>query len=226
MLPADAPVVVDQPLHRLGQRDDLCRPLDLDPAAEEGIGDHAQDDRRVASQVARLVGASRVEMTSFPWPSTPTRTGEVCSPRPGLRVMSTARWLLLTNSRASSGPIRSPLPPSADRSGCCAWWHTWAQQRRRARVSQERPTRPGGESSGRSSSYPSVVCSVRVGLLCSRSGRIAMDAAARNRPVPSTGSRPGQLRGRGTEVRRKMVADRLPGPLTRVPEAEPPFPRR
>src|SRR4029453_8166321 len=52
-------------------------------------------------------------MTTFPSSSTPTRTGEVCSPPPGLRVMSTARWLLATNSRASSGLIRLPLPPSS-----------------------------------------------------------------------------------------------------------------
>src|SRR4030095_622406 len=57
MLPADAPVVVDQPLHRLRQRHDLRCPPDLHPAAEEVIGQDAQDDRRVASQVARLVGA-------------------------------------------------------------------------------------------------------------------------------------------------------------------------
>src|SRR4029450_13533212 len=52
-------------------------------------------------------------MTTFPSSSTPTRTGEVCSPPPGLRVMSTARWLLATNSRASSGRIRLPPPPSS-----------------------------------------------------------------------------------------------------------------
>src|SRR5918993_555536 len=49
-------------------------------------------------------------MTTFPSPSTPTRTGEVCSPPPDLRVMSTARWLLATNARASPGLIRLPLP--------------------------------------------------------------------------------------------------------------------
>src|SRR5512132_1606575 len=47
-------------------------------------------------------------MTTFPSSSTPTRTGEVCSPPPDLRVMSTARWLLVTNARASSGLIRLP----------------------------------------------------------------------------------------------------------------------
>src|ERR671912_224680 len=45
-------------------------------------------------------------MTTFPSSSTPTRTGEVCSPPLDLRVMSTARWLLATNARASSGLIR------------------------------------------------------------------------------------------------------------------------
>jgi hypothetical protein len=32
-------------------------------------------------------------MTTFPSPSTPTRTGEVCSPPPDRRVISTARSL-------------------------------------------------------------------------------------------------------------------------------------
>src|SRR5215207_6822542 len=45
-------------------------------------------------------------MTTLPSSSTPTRTGEVCSPPLDLRVVSTARWLLATNSRASSGLIR------------------------------------------------------------------------------------------------------------------------
>src|SRR6266508_937085 len=62
-------------------------------------------------------------MTSFPSPSTPTRTGEVCSPPLDLRVMSTALWLLATNSRASSGPTRPPCA-ALNRSGCCAWLHT------------------------------------------------------------------------------------------------------
>jgi hypothetical protein len=52
-----------------------------------------------------------------------------------------------------------------------------------------------------------------------------MCAAALNRPPPITGSRPGQLRGRGTEVRLETVAAGLPGPLTRAPKAEPPLPR-
>src|SRR5215216_4031429 len=47
-------------------------------------------------------------MTTFPSSSTPTRTGEVCNPPPDLRVMSTARWLLATNARASLGLIRLP----------------------------------------------------------------------------------------------------------------------
>jgi hypothetical protein len=49
-----------------------------------------------------------------------------------------------------------------------------------------------------------------------------MYAAALNRPYPITGSPPGQRRGRGTEVALETVADGLPGPLTRVPEAETP----
>ena len=53
-----------------------------------------------------------------------------------------------------------------------------------------------------------------------------MCAAALNRPPPITGSRPGQLRGRGTEAALETVAAGLPGPLTGVPEAETPFPRR
>jgi hypothetical protein len=53
-----------------------------------------------------------------------------------------------------------------------------------------------------------------------------MYAAALNRPFPITSSRPGQRRGPGTQVRLKTVADGLPGPLTWVPEAEPPCPRR
>src|SRR5215204_853556 len=52
-------------------------------------------------------------MTTFPSSSTPTRTGEVCSPPPDRRVMSTAWWLLATNARASSGPIRLPSPSSS-----------------------------------------------------------------------------------------------------------------
>jgi hypothetical protein len=53
-----------------------------------------------------------------------------------------------------------------------------------------------------------------------------MYATALNRPYPITGSRPGQRRGRGTEVALEIVADGLPGPLTQVPEAETPLPRR
>src|SRR5215204_3111818 len=52
-------------------------------------------------------------MTTFPSSSTPTRTGEVCSPPPDRRVISTAWWLLATNARASSGPIRLPSPSSS-----------------------------------------------------------------------------------------------------------------
>jgi hypothetical protein len=53
-----------------------------------------------------------------------------------------------------------------------------------------------------------------------------MYATALNRPPPSTGSRPGQRRGRGTEVRPESVAGGLPGPLTGAPQAETRFPRR
>jgi hypothetical protein len=53
-----------------------------------------------------------------------------------------------------------------------------------------------------------------------------MYAAALNRPFPITGSRLGQRRGPGTQVRPETVADGLPGPLTRVPQAEPPCPCR
>ena len=53
-----------------------------------------------------------------------------------------------------------------------------------------------------------------------------MYAAALNRPPPITGSRPGQRRGPGTQVRPETVADGLPGPLTRAPQAEPPLPRQ
>jgi Transposase, Mutator family len=66
---------------------------------------------RVPKGSAEMVAAAtKVEITSFPSPSTPTRTGEVCSPAPDLRVMSTARWLLATNSRASSGWPRRVQP--------------------------------------------------------------------------------------------------------------------
>src|SRR5215218_11126180 len=51
-------------------------------------------------------------MTTFPSSSTPTRTGEVCSPPPRRRVTRTARWLLATNARASSGLIRLPFAAS------------------------------------------------------------------------------------------------------------------
>src|SRR5215216_397162 len=174
-------------------------------------------------------------MTSFPSSSTPTRTGEVCRAPPDLRVTSTARWLLATNSRASSGPTRSPLPPSADRSGCCAWWHTPAHQRRRARVSQERSTPPGGESSGRSSSYPPVVCR----LCCScwvaafpvrqdrHVCRRSQPASAHHRFPTRPATRP---RGRGRAGDRGCRAARtpdsgagsrasLPAPVTRDPAA-------
>src|SRR6266508_1528413 len=56
MLPADAAVVVDQPVHRRRQRHDLRRPLDLHPTAEEAVREHAQDRGRVTPQVAGLVG--------------------------------------------------------------------------------------------------------------------------------------------------------------------------
>ena len=49
-----------------------------------------------------------------------------------------------------------------------------------------------------------------------------MYAAALNRPYPTTGSPPGQRRGQGTEVPPETLADGLPGPSTRVPEAETP----
>jgi hypothetical protein len=57
MLPADAAVVVDQPVHRRRQRHHPRRPLDLQPAAEEAVGEDAQDRGRVTPQVPRLVGA-------------------------------------------------------------------------------------------------------------------------------------------------------------------------
>jgi hypothetical protein len=53
-----------------------------------------------------------------------------------------------------------------------------------------------------------------------------MYAAALNRPPPITGSRPGQRRGPGTQVRPETVADGLPGPLTWASQAEPPLPRQ
>jgi hypothetical protein len=53
-----------------------------------------------------------------------------------------------------------------------------------------------------------------------------MYAAALYRPFNITGSRPGQRRGRGTEVALETVADGLPRTLDPVPEAETAFPRR
>jgi hypothetical protein len=57
-----------------------------------------------------------------------------------------------------------------------------------------------GESSGWSSSYLPVVRRARVGLLPSRSGRIAMYAAAINRPSPATRSPEGARRSRADGV--------------------------
>src|SRR5918993_2353702 len=83
MLPTDAPVVVDQPLHRLGQRHDLRPLLDLDPAAEEVIGQDAQNDSRVASQVARLVGALPGRDDQHPLAVDPNQDGRGLQPPTG-----------------------------------------------------------------------------------------------------------------------------------------------
>src|ERR687887_2280123 len=49
-------------------------------------------------------------MTTLPSPSAPTGTGEVCRPPPDFRVTRTARWLLATKARASSGVTLLRLP--------------------------------------------------------------------------------------------------------------------
>src|SRR5215211_5777354 len=56
VLAGDAAVVVDQPVHGLWQGHDLCGAVDLDPGAEEGVGEDAQGGGGVASEVADLVG--------------------------------------------------------------------------------------------------------------------------------------------------------------------------
>src|SRR6266496_3957435 len=56
VLAADAAVVVDQRLHRLWQRHDLGRALDLDPRPEEVAREDAQHRARVPAQIADLVG--------------------------------------------------------------------------------------------------------------------------------------------------------------------------
>jgi len=57
MLAADATVVVDQPVHRLRQGDDLRGALDLQPGSpDKGIGEHTQHRIRIAAQVTNLIG--------------------------------------------------------------------------------------------------------------------------------------------------------------------------
>jgi hypothetical protein len=85
-----------------------------------------------------------------------------------LQARSAGRWLRVHGRRpggATTGAIthRAAMPPSG--------------------------ARPDGESSGWHISYLPVVRCARVGLLPSRSGRIAMYAAAINRPSRTTPSR-------------------------------------
>jgi hypothetical protein len=54
VLAGDPPVVVDEDFHRIGQRDDLCLALDLDPIAEEAVVDDAKRYPGVTPQVPRL----------------------------------------------------------------------------------------------------------------------------------------------------------------------------
>jgi N-acetylglucosamine kinase-like BadF-type ATPase len=55
VLARDPPVVIDQQLHRLGQLHDLGGALDLQPLAEEPVGQHAEPDTRIAPDVPYLV---------------------------------------------------------------------------------------------------------------------------------------------------------------------------
>jgi hypothetical protein len=52
----DAAVVVDQPVHGLGQGHDLRGAVDLDPGTEEVVGEDAEGGGGVAAEVADLVG--------------------------------------------------------------------------------------------------------------------------------------------------------------------------
>src|SRR3989442_10488681 len=54
VLAGQAAVVVDQELHRLGERGDLGRPINLDPSTEERVSHRAQRCARVEPQVAYL----------------------------------------------------------------------------------------------------------------------------------------------------------------------------
>src|SRR5262247_277737 len=54
VLAGDPPVVVDEDVHRVGQRDDLCLALDLDPFAEEAVVDDAERRPGVTPQVLGL----------------------------------------------------------------------------------------------------------------------------------------------------------------------------
>src|SRR5215208_5747672 len=128
MLPADATVVVDQPLHRLRQRNDLRRPLDLHPAVEESVREHAQDRGPITSQIARLVGTLPGRDDHLPLAVDPGQHGRGLQSPTG--PAGDEHCPVVACDELSRVVWAHTLSSSAELSwsGCSAWWHTPAQQ--------------------------------------------------------------------------------------------------
>jgi hypothetical protein len=130
----------------------ICAVLDLCPAAEDAVGDQAQDHGRVASRVGRLEAPWLVEMPSFPGRRSDRTARSAVSAG---SVGAVHRPVVAVDELACVGAPRALLPPSADRSGAGMVAHL-GPGRRRARW--PRSVHPaGGESGGRSGGSPPVV---------------------------------------------------------------------
>jgi hypothetical protein len=101
----------------------ICAVLDLCPAAEDAVGDQAQDHGRVASRVGRLEAPGWWRCPASLAVDPTGRRGR--QSRLDLWVLCTARWLRLTNSRASG--LLGLCCRRAQTGRVRGWWPTWAQ---------------------------------------------------------------------------------------------------
>jgi hypothetical protein len=121
----------------------------------------------------------------------------------------------------TAGTMVTRCPRSAGALDSLVGWRVRHSQWREAPA--DRGCRPAdGESSGLSVGYLPVVRRARVGLLPSRSGRIAMYAAAINRPSPATRSPAGARRSRAAGVVASELGLCRPARPRRSPSTSPP----